>query len=90
MWGKLLAKVFLCTEGDINLLKNDEYWDPHAIAGLLKLYLRELPTSLLTRELQQRFLGVVGTYNVLLYLFMVDRNTSINVRPQTCLIPKIV
>ncbi len=60
--GKMVANVSLCTEADINLLKNDEYWDPHAIAGLLKLYLRELPNSLLTRELQQRFLGVVGTY----------------------------
>ena len=69
----MVAYFFLCAEGDINLLKNDEYWDPHAIAGLLKLYLRELPTSLLTRELQQRFLGVVGTYYVLLlYILRIE------------------
>lgn len=47
-------------EGDVNLLAQDERWDPHAIAGLLKTYLRELPTSLLTRELHGRFLGVFG------------------------------
>ncbi|WVQ79853.1 hypothetical protein IAT38_001953 [Cryptococcus sp. DSM 104549] len=46
-------------EGDVNLLAVDEYWDPHAVAGLLKTYLRELPTSLLTRELHTRFLAVM-------------------------------
>ncbi|GMK59290.1 hypothetical protein CspeluHIS016_0703050 [Cutaneotrichosporon spelunceum] len=45
-------------EGDVNLLAQDERWDPHAIAGLLKTYMRELPTSLLTRELHGRFLAV--------------------------------
>ena len=89
MWGKLLANVSLCIEGDINLLKNDEYWDPHAIAGLLKLYLRELPTSLLTRELQQRFLGVVGTYYVI-YLSIIVIELQILMSDQTCLTPKIV
>lgn len=47
-------------EGDVDLLMNDERWDPHAIAGLLKTYLRELPTSLLTRTLHMRFLAVIG------------------------------
>ncbi|KAF9449937.1 hypothetical protein P691DRAFT_702208 [Macrolepiota fuliginosa MF-IS2] len=46
-------------EGDVNLLASDEYWDPHAIAGLLKSYLRELPASILTRELHLRFLSVI-------------------------------
>nr|XP_018265260.1 uncharacterized protein I303_01620 [Kwoniella dejecticola CBS 10117]OBR87418.1 hypothetical protein I303_01620 [Kwoniella dejecticola CBS 10117] len=46
-------------EGDVNLVAVDEYWDPHAIAGLLKTFLRELPTSLLTRELHTRFLAVM-------------------------------
>ncbi|WRT64570.1 uncharacterized protein IL334_001502 [Kwoniella shivajii] len=46
-------------EGDVNLLSVDEYWDPHAVAGLLKTFLRELPTSLLTRELHARFLAVM-------------------------------
>jgi len=48
-------------EGDVNLVKLDERWDPHAIAGLLKTFLRELPTSLLTRELHPKFLAVMGT-----------------------------
>ncbi|KAJ7576788.1 hypothetical protein C8J56DRAFT_370482 [Mycena floridula] len=46
-------------EGDIDLLASDEYWDPHAIAGLLKSFLRELPASILTRELHLRFLAVI-------------------------------
>ncbi|OXG12598.1 RalA-binding protein 1 [Cryptococcus neoformans Tu401-1] len=46
-------------QGDIKLLVADEHWDPHAIAGLLKTFLRDLPTSLLTRELHGRFLAVM-------------------------------
>ncbi|KAF9523051.1 hypothetical protein CPB83DRAFT_863513 [Crepidotus variabilis] len=46
-------------EGDVDLLASDEYWDPHAIAGLLKSFLRELPSSILTRELHFRFLAVI-------------------------------
>jgi hypothetical protein len=56
-------------EGDVNLLKHDEHWDPHAISGLLKQFLRDLPTSILTRELQQRFLSVVGASFPLIVLF---------------------
>ena len=48
------------TEGDVDLLSSDVQ-DPHAIAGLLKSFLRELPSSLLTRELHMRFLAVMGT-----------------------------
>ncbi|KAG8967418.1 hypothetical protein FRC03_010034 [Tulasnella sp. 419] len=50
-------------EGDVDLLKSDEFWDPHAIAGLLKSFLRELPQSILTRELHLRFLGVIDLAN---------------------------
>lgn len=32
----------------------------HAIAGLLKLWLRELPTTVLTREHRADFLHVIG------------------------------
>ncbi|KAF9648889.1 RhoGAP-domain-containing protein [Thelephora ganbajun] len=46
-------------EGDIDLLASDEYWDPHAIAGLLKTFMRELPASILTRELHTSFLSVI-------------------------------
>ncbi|KAH7922582.1 RhoGAP-domain-containing protein [Leucogyrophana mollusca] len=45
--------------GDVDLLASDEYWDPHAIAGLLKSYLRELPASILTRDLHLKFLSVI-------------------------------
>lgn len=47
-------------EGDVQLLANEEYYDIHAVAGLLKLYLRDLPSSVLTRELHKDFLEVVG------------------------------
>ncbi|KAG6381584.1 hypothetical protein JVT61DRAFT_178 [Boletus reticuloceps] len=48
-------------EEDLDLLASDEYWDPHAIAGLLKSFLRELPASILTRDLHMRFLSVMGS-----------------------------
>ncbi|KDE03804.1 hypothetical protein MVLG_05744 [Microbotryum lychnidis-dioicae p1A1 Lamole] len=58
-----LLKDRFNTEGDINLLATKEYIDPHAIAGLLKLYLRELPGHLLTRELHAEFLQVIDLGN---------------------------
>jgi RalA-binding protein 1 len=45
------------TEGDINLVTDEQYYDIHAVASLLKLYLRELPTTILTRDLHLEFLG---------------------------------
>lgn len=70
------------TEGDVDLLREGETWDPHAICGVLKVtrvlhrplpqpgltqylcrfqgFLRELTTSLLTRELHMNFLKVIG------------------------------
>ncbi|KAK3813432.1 MAG: RhoGAP-domain-containing protein [Benniella sp.] len=50
-------------EGDVPLLSHDEYYDVHAIAGLLKLFLRELPSSVLTRELHKEFLQVIELTN---------------------------
>ncbi len=48
-------------EGDLDLLGDDEpYYDVHAVASLLKLYLRELPQPVLTRELHLQFLSVLG------------------------------
>jgi RalA-binding protein 1 len=43
-------------EGDVNLVTDDIYYDIHAVASLLKLYLRELPASILTRDLHLDFL----------------------------------
>ena len=60
-----LGANLLFTEGDVDLLGSDEYWDPHAIAGLLKTFMRELPASILTRELHTRFLSVIGERKVL-------------------------
>ncbi|KAI0125814.1 RhoGAP domain-containing protein [Xylariales sp. AK1849] len=45
-------------ESDVNLLTDETYYDIHAVASLLKLYLRELPTTILTRDLHLQFLAV--------------------------------
>ncbi|KAL2002106.1 hypothetical protein VTN02DRAFT_667 [Thermoascus thermophilus] len=47
------------TEGDVDFLAGDHYYDVHAIASLFKQYLRELPTTVLTRELHLDFLRVL-------------------------------
>lgn len=44
-------------EGDIDLVTDEQYYDIHAVASLLKLYLRELPTTILTRELHMEFVS---------------------------------
>jgi RalA-binding protein 1 len=44
------------TLGDFDFLADDTYYDVHAVASLLKLYLRELPSMVLTRELHVEFL----------------------------------
>ncbi|KAF3062268.1 putative Rho-type GTPase-activating protein 2 [Daldinia childiae] len=51
------------TEGDVNLLTDDTYYDIHAVASLLKLYLRELPTTILTRDLHMKFVEVTEMSN---------------------------
>ncbi|CZT42801.1 related to BEM3 GTPase-activating protein for Cdc42p and Rho1p [Rhynchosporium secalis] len=51
-------------EGDVNLVTDDQYYDIHAVASLLKLYLRELPTTILTRELHLEFLAVTELNDV--------------------------
>ena len=56
-------QLIINIEGDVDLLASDEYWDPHAIAGLLKSFLRELPASILTRDLHLKFLAVIGAYS---------------------------
>ncbi|KAM3445716.1 hypothetical protein NHJ13734_000169 [Beauveria thailandica] len=44
-------------ESDINLITDENYYDIHAVASLLKLYLRELPSTILTRDLHLDFLN---------------------------------
>lgn len=59
-----LSYLLLCrpsAEGDFDLLAHDERWDLHAITGLLKMFLREVP-SILTHELHMHFLAVTGDY----------------------------
>ena len=48
------------TEGDFDFLADEDLYDVHAVASLLKLYLRELPTTVLTRELHINFVKVLG------------------------------
>ncbi|PGH07601.1 RalA-binding protein 1 [Blastomyces parvus] len=47
------------TEGDLDFLEGDTYYDVHAVASLFKQYLRELPTTVLTRELHLDFIRVL-------------------------------
>ncbi|CEP10154.1 hypothetical protein [Parasitella parasitica] len=56
-------------EGDINLLTAKEEYDIHVVAGLLKMWLRELPTSVLTREHRMDFLHVID---------LLDRKDRVN------------
>jgi RalA-binding protein 1 len=51
-------------EGDVNLITDDQYYDIHAVASLLKLYLRELPTTILTRDLHLDFLAVTELHDL--------------------------
>ncbi len=50
-------------ESDVNLLADEHYHDIHAVASLLKMYLRELPTTILTRDLHMEFLSVTEIQN---------------------------
>lgn len=52
------------TESDVDLVNDATYYDIHAVASLLKLYLRELPTTILTRDLHLEFLGVTELTNL--------------------------
>ncbi|KAI9486244.1 MAG: hypothetical protein EXX96DRAFT_36655 [Benjaminiella poitrasii] len=52
-------KQKFCEQGDVDLLREDTTVDVHVVAGLLKLWLRELPVNILTDELLDQFLMVV-------------------------------
>lgn len=63
-------------QGDFDFLTDGQYYDVHAVASLLKLYLRELPSTVLTRELHLDFLAVleldskpkkIAAYNMLVH-----------------------
>ena len=52
-------------EGDFDFLGPDEvYFDVHAVASLLKLYLRELPQPVLTRDMHLEFIAVLGRNSI--------------------------
>ncbi|ORE11381.1 RhoGAP-domain-containing protein [Rhizopus microsporus var. microsporus] len=43
-------------EGDVDLLGQDQHHDLHAVAGLLKMWLRELPENIFTESLLSEYL----------------------------------
>lgn len=43
----------------MDLLSAEEYYDIHAVSGLLKMWFRELPGNVLTNELLKEFLNVM-------------------------------
>ena len=53
-------------EGDLDFAaEGGGFVDVHAVASLLKQYLRELPDMVLTRELHLQFLQILGMFDVL-------------------------
>ncbi|ORZ02870.1 hypothetical protein BCR43DRAFT_520118 [Syncephalastrum racemosum] len=46
-------------EGDVDLMNAEEPPDIHAVSGLLKMWLRELPDNVLTHDLLKDFLAVL-------------------------------
>lgn len=78
------------SEGDVNLLQLDERWDPHAIAGLLKSFLRELPTSLLTRELHPRFLAVMGELQFARHIIVLTKPDLIDTSARVAELSRLV
>lgn len=59
-------------DGDVPLLAGEEYYDIHAVAGLLKLFLRDLPSSVLTRELHKDFLQVIGKVTTTTFCYRLE------------------
>lgn len=62
------GKIELIPEGDVHLLNSDFFYDVHAIAGLLKLFFRELSEPILTKELRMEFFQISCTLYVMLAL----------------------
>lgn len=72
----------------MNLLETKDSYDIHVVAGVLKMWLRELPTSVLTREHRMDFLHVIGNRNKpfcslfhftkSIYIDLLDRKDRVN------------
>jgi RalA-binding protein 1 len=75
-------------EGDVDFLTGDQYYDVHAVASLFKQYLRELPTTVLTRELHLDFLRVLGMTPVLFSLNSIIFQKLINYIQQNSMISR--
>lgn len=52
-------KSQFCEHGDVDLTNNKEL-DTHIVAGLLKLWIRELPENILTNELLDQLIPLIG------------------------------
>lgn len=53
------------SEGDVKLIQESQYYDVHAVASLLKAYLRDLPESVLTQAMQTEFINAMGRSHTL-------------------------
>jgi hypothetical protein len=56
--------IYVNIEGDVMLVDPDNYYDAHAVAGLLKLFFRELAEPICTNELRNELFRLTGS-NVL-------------------------
>lgn len=60
--------MYLCVP-DVNSVNLDDY-NIHVIASVLKQWLRDLPSPLLTFELYEEFLRAMGEFIISLLLFV--------------------
>lgn len=69
-----------CEYGDVDILAlNDHQIDVHVVAGLLKMWLRELPVNVLTNELLNEFISVIGTYTLLFRLCCKNNSPAVQI-----------
>lgn len=76
-------------EGDVDLVNSKDYHDVHAVAGLLKLYLRELPSTVLTRERHVDFLHIVGLCHLMTRLILDIEDKAVRVTRLTELVHEL-
>lgn len=69
-----------CEYGDVDILAlNDHQIDVHVVAGLLKMWLRELPVNVLTNELLNEFISVIGTYTLHFKLLIENNSPALQI-----------
>ncbi len=58
---QMCLNLLINIELDVDLVASETHYDTHAVAGLLKLYFRELPSPMFPRELKAKLVLIGGT-----------------------------